>query len=107
MELMEEVLRGWLGEQEDQIEDLKEHLAQKQKELVRLTQVEEEEEVAGLQLHDFLPEEQLAATKQEALSQVVQEREALETRLKEVQQEGETSTELLQLEAEISPSRGS
>ena len=62
---MEEVLRGWLGEQEDQIEDLKEHLAQKQRELVRLTQVEEEEEVAGSKLHAFLPEEQRAATKEE------------------------------------------
>ena len=43
---------------------------------------------------------------QEALSQGVQEGEALETRLKEVQQGGETSTELLQLEAEISPLKG-
>ena len=42
---------------------------------------------------------------QEALSQVVQEG-ALETMWKEVQQGGETSTELLQLEAEISPLKG-
>ena len=34
---------------------------------------------------------------------MVQEGEALEIRMKEVQQGGETSTELLQLEAEISP----
>ena len=43
---------------------------------------------------------------QKALSLVVQEGEALETRMKRVQQGGETSTELLQLEAEISPLKG-
>ena len=43
---------------------------------------------------------------QEALSQVVQEGEALETRLKEMLQGGETSTGLLQLEAEISTLNG-
>ena len=43
---------------------------------------------------------------QEALSQRVQEGEALGTRLKEGQQGGETSTELLKLEAEISPLKG-
>ena len=36
---------------------------------------------------------------QEGPSQVVQEGEVLETKLKEVQQEGENSTELLELEA--------
>ena len=35
---------------------------------------------------------------QEAPSQAVQEKEAQETRLEEVQQGGETSTELIQLE---------
>ena len=39
-----------------------------------------------------------AGKAQEAISQVVQEGEELETRLKEVEQEGENSTELLELE---------
>ena len=38
---------GWIGDQEDRIEDLKERLDQKQRELVRRTKVEEEE-VSGL-----------------------------------------------------------
>ena len=45
--LTEEALKGWLGEQEDRIADLKERLDQKQRELVRHTKVEEEE-VSGL-----------------------------------------------------------
>ena len=43
---------------------------------------------------------------QESPSQGVQEGEALETRLEKVQQGVETSAELLQLEAEISPLKG-
>ena len=59
----------------------------------------------------FVPEGSTSAETggkaQEVISQEVQEGEALETMLEEVQQGGETSTELLQLGAEISPSRGS
>ena len=58
----------------------------------------------------FIPEvptsTETVGNTQEAPSQGVQEGEALETRLEEGQQGGETSTELLQLKAEISPLPG-
>ena len=50
--LTEEALLGWLEKQVDRMKDLKESLDQKRSELVRRTQVEEEEEIAGSQTHN-------------------------------------------------------
>ena len=41
--LTEKALTDWLGEQEDRVEELKERLERKQRELVRLAEVEEED----------------------------------------------------------------
>ena len=64
-ELTEEALMGWNRDQEDRIEDLTERLDQKQRVLTRLAKEDEEDEVAGSQLHNFLLQEQRAANKQE------------------------------------------
>ena len=44
LDLTEEALIDWMGEQDNGIEELKEWFARKQSELVRLTEVEEEDE---------------------------------------------------------------